>query len=209
MLKHLVSQVELTLLPQKAIYIEVYRMLLLADVHLGKATHFQKSGVAIPASIGQKMIEEIDLLVSITNPQQVIFLGDLFHSHLNREWEYLTKLTNGWPGVKFILIEGNHDILPQKAYCEAGLDVLPQLQAGPFVLTHHPEDVDGFNLCGHLHPGITISGKGKQRLRLPAFWFGKNRCVMPAFGNFTGLSSIKPAKTDVLFAIANEQIFKL
>ena len=48
---------ELELLPQKAIYWKDRNCLLIADLHLGKSTHFRKNGIAVPnASKNQNWI---------------------------------------------------------------------------------------------------------------------------------------------------------
>jgi metallophosphoesterase superfamily enzyme len=48
-----------------------------------------------------------------------------------------------------------------------------------------------------LHPAIRLSGKAKQQLRLPGWWFRSEHqtLVMPNFGTFTGSSTVdvKPA----------------
>ena len=39
----------LVFLPDKALWVEQQRLLLIADVHLGKADHLQAHGIAIPS----------------------------------------------------------------------------------------------------------------------------------------------------------------
>ena len=60
---------------------------MIADLHFGKVNHFRKSGIAVPVQANMKnaslLIDAIDLL----KPDRVIFLGDLFHSAYNQEWE--------------------------------------------------------------------------------------------------------------------------
>lgn len=64
----------------------------------------------------------------------------------------------------------------------------------------HGTPPEPYTLSGHLHPGITLSGKGRQRLRLPCFWFGAQTGILPAFGAFTGLADIQPRQGDQIFA---------
>ena len=83
---------------------------------------------------------------------------------------------------------------------------------GPFLLCHEPMEeapTDSYVLCGHLHPGIRLVGKGRQSLRLPCFQFGPYQGILPAFGQFTGLAMIEPEEKDQIFAIAEDQVLPI
>jgi metallophosphoesterase superfamily enzyme len=58
-----------------------------------------------------------------------------------------------------------------------------------------------FTFSGHLHPGIRISGSGKQSLRFPCFYFSHDHAILPAFSKFTGLHLVRPSKKDRVFAV--------
>ena len=58
-----------------------------------------------------------------------------------------------------------------------------------------------YYFSGHLHPGIRISGMGKQSLQFPCFYFGGDYAILPAFGRFTGTVSIDPGAESNVFAI--------
>jgi metallophosphoesterase superfamily enzyme len=62
---------------------------------------------------------------------------------------------------------------------------------------------------GHIHPGVTISGMGKQSLHFPCFYFTESFCVLPAFSRFTGTVSVKLQEKDVAFAIVNNSLVKI
>jgi len=100
---------------------------------------------------------------------------------------------------------GNHDILQHRDYEEAGIRLLdPVTVLGPLRLVHEPPNgetaADGvYTLCGHLHPGIRLEGKGRQRMTVPCFLFGEYTGVLPAFGGFTGLHVIRPCSTDRIY----------
>ena len=77
---------------------------------MGKITHFRKFGAAVPQKAIYKNFDLLDSTIAFFNPKVVCFLGDLFHSSLNREWELFEK----WIGnsdLKYILVRGNHDII--------------------------------------------------------------------------------------------------
>src|SRR5690606_11479666 len=66
-------------------------MLLISDVHLGKVTHFRKHGVALPQHSVAGNFKQLDFAVSMFGPEKICFLGDLFHSVINSEWELFEK----------------------------------------------------------------------------------------------------------------------
>lgn len=199
----------LELLPQKAIYWGSEKILLLADIHLGKINHFRKSGIPVPTKANDKNIEIMVDLLWQKKPDRVICLGDLFHSHYNPAWEVFGEMVKHFTTVSFELVMGNHDIMSALQYQRKGIKVFDSLPLKSFLFTHHPlEEVDtaAYNLAGHIHPGVMLTGKGKQHVRLPCFYFGKNQGVLPAFGMFTGLALVKPKIEDKIFVIAENKI---
>ena len=95
-------------------------MLLIADVHLGKVTHFRKNGFAIPNDALYKNFEKLVQVVDFFNPSTILFLGDLFHSLKNNEWDLFVKWSKECT-CEIILIAGNHDIIDAKNYEKNGL----------------------------------------------------------------------------------------
>lgn len=193
--------------PLRAAYWEGESALLVADAHFGKSRHFRKNGLAVPAILDQGDFDKLRFLLNFFNPQKVFFLGDLFHSHINADWEKLRGLFRQYEKVSFQLILGNHDILKEEIYHQSGLDTHKHYDARGIFLTHHPETSDqGYNLAGHIHPGIVLMGAGRQRLRAPCFYFGKNSGLLPAFGNFTGLHPIAAFEGDQVFVVMEKEI---
>lgn len=203
----------LLLHPYKSLYWIEQQILLIADLHLGKATHFRKSGIPIPEMIHHPDFDRIIQLVKTYNPKRIVFLGDLFHSTFNNSWLIFKKFYEKNIRIRTELVMGNHDILSdfQYDFLEIHLD---NLIIDPFVLSHRPIDISEsgglYNLCGHIHPSVRISGTAKQSLRVECFYFGKNHGILPAFGNFTGTYKIpKRASTDKIFGVTNEKIIQL
>lgn len=199
----------LLLLPEKAIYWKDQRMLILADIHLGKAGHFRKSGIPISDLVHSKDIYTIEKLINEFQPGEVVFLGDLFHSDHNQGWEIFRRWIRSKDPLQFRLILGNHDVLEAPAYHIKNLKVTEVLDCAPFSLTHIPEETDHYNLAGHIHPAVKMRGKGRQSLRLPCFYFGPENGILPAFGNFTGTARINIKKEDNLFVIADHKVVKV
>lgn len=198
-----------TLHPAGSIFWQEKSILLISDVHLGKVSHFRKYGSAVPQNAIQANFELLNESVLFFNPKSIYFLGDLFHSYLNNEWHFFEQ----WVvkiKTEIILITGNHDIIPPTKYEELGIRLVEELLLEGFLLTHHPEERENcYNFSGHIHPAIKIRGNGRQSLRLPCFFKTQNQLILPAFGEFTGTHTLKPKKTDVVYAIADFTVIKI
>lgn len=180
--------------------------LLIADVHLGKVTHFRKNGFAIPNDALHKNFEKLIEVVDFFKASTILFLGDLFHSTKNNEWDLFVEWSEKCT-CEVVLIAGNHDIIDAQNYINNGIKVIDYIRIDNFLLTHHPTEVEGmFNFSGHIHPGIVLRGLGRGHLKLPCFFQRKQQMILPAFGVFTGLGIMKPQKGDTIFAVTKEEI---
>lgn len=199
----------LTLFPQRALYWKAKNILLISDAHLGKINHFRKAGIPVPSKANDRNLEMLLELMALSNPSRVICLGDLFHSHYNPEWEVFGELVNHYKNVSFELVRGNHDVMSENQYLRKGMIIHHALVIGKFVFTHFPMETvpEGcYNLAGHVHPGVSLLGKGRQSLILPCFYFGTGLGLLPAFGVFTGLARIAPKKEDKIYVIADNKV---
>jgi DNA ligase-associated metallophosphoesterase len=205
-----ISGEQLLLLPEKAVFWPGRNTMILSDLHLGKVNHFRRSGIPVPTRANQKNLEIMISIFQHWKPDRVIFLGDLFHSHYNQEWEVFGQVLNHFPAVSFELVMGNHDIMSEHQYLKHRLVIHdPVLIEKPFIFSHDeldniPEGL--YLLCGHVHPGVIIKGKGRQRMRLPCFYFGERKGLLPAFGEFTGIHPVNPFTGDKIFVIAGGQV---
>ena len=203
--------VHLQLFPERAILIG--RDLLIADLHLGKVNHFRKAGFPVPEEVGDENFERLIGLVRSVEPERVLLLGDLFHSHYNSEWEAFRQVISYFPATEFHLIQGNHDILSNYRYESSNLKLHSEMNLGPFHLTHIPCEPgeipkDLYNLSGHIHPSVVLSGKGRQQMKLPCFYFGELQAYLPAFGNFTGHHRVRPKRSDRVYVIVGDRVIE-
>lgn len=204
-----VSGEKFVLYPQRGMYWPDRKALLLADLHLGKVSHFRRAGIPVPSRANKHNLESLVELIAISGAQRVICLGDLFHSHYNGEWEEFGEVVRNFAEIRFELVLGNHDIMSRIQYERKGVTVYDQLRLGPFLLTHHPQDTvagEFYNLAGHVHPGVRLLGKGRQAMTLPCFYFGNRQGLLPAFGAFTGVARIHPKKEDQVYVIAADKV---
>ncbi|MBC7382334.1 MAG: ligase-associated DNA damage response endonuclease PdeM [Bacteroidia bacterium] len=205
-----IHQQSFTLLPEKAIYWHETNALLVSDLHLGKATHFRKHGIQAPSNLGLKDLLVLHKLLEQTQASRLFIIGDLFHSELNHEWYLFEDFMKQHIGIAFILIRGNHDLLPAYLLKQANLKTYLQYEENGILLNHKPVQKQGvYVICGHIHPGVLLQGKAKQTLRLPCFYFGPQHAILPAFGNFTGLALLEPNAGDHVFVIADGRVIEL
>jgi DNA ligase-associated metallophosphoesterase len=206
---------DLLLLPQRAIYWQQQKTLIAADVHLGKVGHFRKAGIAVPRDMEQDDLAKLSDIIDEYHPEKIIFLGDLFHSDMNADWDWFTLWRQQHKKIEIILIRGNHDIIHDKHYHELDIILHDELLIGPFLMLHHPlvntklQAAAGYVLCGHIHPGVQLVGRGRQHITLPCFAFGAKQAVLPSFGRFTGRVAIQSLKTDRIFGVLQDKVIAI
>ena len=207
-----INDVPFTLLLEKALYKEDERLLIIADVHLGKASHFRKEGISIPAEAQSADYINLEKLFNKVRPLKVYFLGDLFHSTYNRDWNYFCELIAQFPSISFTLIKGNHDIIDHKKFKEICIDVTDSIEDKAFIYSHDilkTGDVGRVNIVGHVHPGIVLSGMGRQSVKLPCFYITESLVIVPAFGVLTGLYSMDRTAGSRIYAVLPDGVQRI
>jgi len=186
------------------------RTLIIADPHFGKADTFRAFGVPVPGG-ADETLSRLATAVEDTRAERLVVLGDFWHARSGRTDEVTNQLAL-WKAKRLSLvvelIRGNHDRAgpPPPGWGEWHTE----LHDPPFVFTHFPDPSPaGYTLAGHLHPGVLLFGRGKQRLKLPCFRFGVRVGVLPAFGGFTGLAVAVPRPRERVFAVAENQVVEV
>jgi DNA ligase-associated metallophosphoesterase len=198
--------------PHRAVFWEEQELLLIADLHLGKASHFRKSGIPVPELVHNDDFDRMETLLLHYQPQKVVFLGDLFHSGYNKSWQRFTRFVRSQKDIDFVLIVGNHDIMDMEQY--TGMMVVDKMRIAPYLLTHKPmsqgKHAQFYNISGHVHPAIKIRAHARQSFRVPCFYFSKDYCILPAFGNFTGTGQLTDVRnSDEIFIVADHEVLPL
>ncbi|VTS00695.1 dead deah box helicase : Metallophosphoesterase, DNA ligase-associated OS=uncultured bacterium PE=4 SV=1 [Gemmata massiliana] len=191
---------DLVLRPDRSLFWPRAKSLVIADPHFGKAETFRAAGVPVPGGTAEPLAR-LGAALSDTAAEHLLVLGDFWHAREGRTARVAGELA-AWraarPELGVRLVRGNHDRAgpPPDGWGEWS----GAFRAEPFVLAHFPEPSDGgYVLAGHLHPGVTL---GRERLRLPCFWFGARVGVLPAFGAFTGAANVPIRRADRVFAVA-------
>jgi len=206
-----IADQELELLPERAIYWKAQSTLIVADLHIGKVSHFRKAGIAIPMEAAEDCLIRLETLINSFDVKKLLILGDLFHSHMNKEWDDFVDLICRNPHIEFQLVMGNHDILDSKHYQRIPLSIYEEIyELGPFLFSHDATRHESlYNIHGHIHPAVRLHGKGKQSIRLQCYFFGPNQAILPAFGTFTGNHTLKQSVSDNVFVIVGDKVMKL
>lgn len=182
-----------------------------SDLHLGKVQHFRKNGIAIPTALRAEGFLQLDRLVQRHRPANLVFLGDLFHSDPNSEWNEFFNWMELRPEINFILVVGNHDRQFTHSSYAQRIESVAELQIGPYLLLHEEdkERPDAFQISGHIHPKVRIRGKARQSISMPCFHFEKRNLYLPAFGQFTGGMHIKAQKGSKSVGLAANKLWPL
>lgn len=202
----------LMLLPGRAVWWPGERTLFIADTHFGKAATFRHAGIPMPETVTGADVAALEALVLGLGAQRLVILGDFFHAPAGR-----VPVTEGcigaWRGgcasMEVVLVRGNHDVTsgdPPEGWRFACVN--PGHRLGAFTLAHTPEEaarMDGIVLCGHVHPGVVMKDSGGG-VRLRCFHASRGVLTLPAFGRFTGMGVILPARGDGVWVIADGEV---
>lgn len=174
-------------LPQGALFWPARRALLVADLHLEKASWFAaRSGQMLPPYDSLATLADLEALVAATAPQEVWCLGDSFHDTAGCERlpaAARTMLERLTAGTRWTWITGNHDrVLVDRC----GGSVLDEAVVDGMVLRHEADPRDPRpELSGHFHPKLRVRVRGKLVARR-CFVASATKLIFPAFGALTG-----------------------
>mgnify|MGYP001758488948 CR=1 FL=1 len=205
---------ELWLLAEKAIWWPQQQVLMVADIHFGKAASYRALGQPVPGGTTAGNLQRLDALLARLPCRRLIFLGDFLHSREGRTERTLASLTE-WrsrhPSLAITLVRGNHDRRAGDPPGELAIEVVAEpLLLGPFALQHEPARCPGHHvLAGHLHPAFVLRGRGRQQVRLPCFVIGDGLSLLPSFGHFTGALTWQPDADQRIFVVGDGGVWEV
>jgi hypothetical protein len=160
--------------------------LLVADLHLEKASWFARLGQFLPPYDSHATLTALAAEVQRTGATRLFCLGDSFHDRFGCERlpasarALLIDLTSR---LDWTWIVGNHD--PGFAdHCGGRIE--DEVELGGIILRH--EAVRGEErpeISGHFHPKLRVHLRGRQVSRR-CFVTSAKKIIMPAFGSLTG-----------------------
>jgi uncharacterized protein len=177
---------EFALVQGRALYWERENALLVADLHLEKASFFARFGQMLPPYDSREALERIALAIRETGARRVFTLGDNFHDaggadrlepHAAGMLAALTHATD------WVWITGNHD--SGSAGAPGGTE-LAELAVNGLLLRHEALPGEARpELSGHFHPRLKITARGRNITR-PCAVVSERKLILPAFGTLTG-----------------------
>ena len=189
--------------------------LLVADLHLEKASFFARHGQMLPPYDSRETLERLALAIRETGARRVFCLGDSFHDAAGAERlepyasGMLAALTRA---TDWVWITGNHDSEARPAEGGAMLD---EISVSSIALRHQAKlGETGLELSGHYHPKLRIVVRGRHIAR-PCAVASDNRLVLPAFGALTGgmdagdpaiIAALQPARTITALVAAKAKV---
>jgi DNA ligase-associated metallophosphoesterase len=177
---------ELMALPQGALFWPARRAVLVADLHLEKASWFARLGQMLPPYDSIATLSDLSAIAASTGAEEVWCLGDSFHDASGCDRlpvlarELLTSLTGA---TRWTWIIGNHD--PGFAdHC--GGAIVAEAEVDGLILRHEADPAETRpELSGHFHPKLRITHRGRQVSRR-CFVATGTKLILPAFGSLTG-----------------------
>ncbi|MCF3945942.1 ligase-associated DNA damage response endonuclease PdeM [Acidiphilium sp. AL] len=167
--------------PSGAVVWPASRTIIVADLHLEKASSLATRGSLLPPYDSRTTLDRLTLLLSRYAPERVIALGDSFHDPLGLARmapDDAGRLARLESEQKFIWIAGNHD--PAES-------AMIELREKNFTFRHEasrlaPGEIE---FSGHFHPKARIATRGAAIAR-PCFVADAHRILLPAFGAYAG-----------------------
>jgi len=172
--------------PSGALFWPAREALLVADLHLEKASWFARFGQFLPPYDSHATLSALAAEVERSKAQRLYCLGDSFHDAFgcDRLSASARELLSALPArLDWTWIVGNHD--PGFAdHC--GGRIVDEVELGGIILRHEAQPREPKpEISGHFHPKLRLHLKGR-RVSRRCFVSSASKIIMPAFGSLTG-----------------------
>jgi len=172
--------------PEGALYWPAQSALLVADLHLEKASWFARFGQMLPPYDSIATLSALQRDIERSGATRLFCLGDSFHDRFGCDRlpsdarELLTSLTEN---VDWVWITGNHDA---GFIDHCGGRIEEEVQLSGIVLRHEAVEGDPApEMSGHFHPKLRLAMKGRNVSRR-CFVASATKLILPAYGTLTG-----------------------
>lgn len=174
------------MLADRALFWPRHAALIVADLHLEKASWYAGHGQPLPPYDSHDTLDRLARLAAETGARAIWCLGDSFHDRdaaARIVPAVAARLARQTAATRLVWIAGNHDGLSGGGW---GGEVAEEMVVDGIVLRHqcHADETRP-EISGHFHPKLrlTVRGRGVSR---PCFAGDAQRLILPAFGSFTG-----------------------
>ena len=169
-----------------ALYWPARNALLVADLHLEKASWFARLGQFLPPHDSLATLTALHRELEATGATTLYCLGDSFHDRFGCDRlpadarALLTAMTSA---LDWVWITGNHDA---GFVNHCGGRIAAECEVDGLVLRHEADPADHHpELSGHFHPKLRVMLKGR-RISRRCFVASATKLILPAFGSLTG-----------------------
>jgi uncharacterized protein len=172
--------------PSGTLYWPARQALLVADLHLEKASWFASAGQMLPPYDSLGTLTALAGEAERTGARRLYCLGDSFHDRFGCDRlpaEARSLLTSLTGRLEWTWIAGNHD--PGFAdHC--GGTIVEEVEVGGIILRHEARpDETRPEISGHFHPKLRVRVNGRNISRR-CFVASDSKLILPAFGALTG-----------------------
>ena len=160
--------------------------LLVADLHLEKASWFARLGQFLPPYDSHATLTALERDLDRTGATRLYCLGDSFHDRFGCDRlpaaarDLLVAMTSR---IDWVWIVGNHDA---GFVDHCGGRLVEEVHVGGIVLRHEAVAGDPTpEMSGHYHPKLRLRMKGRQVSRR-CYVATATKVILPAYGALTG-----------------------
>lgn len=174
------------MLADRALFWPRHRALIVADLHLEKASWYAAQGQPLPPYDSHDTLDRLARLAADTGARAIWCLGDSFHDRDAAERivpAVADRLARQAAAADLLWIAGNHDGLSGGAW---GGQVADELLADDIIFRHQcrPGETRP-EISGHFHPKLRLAVRGRG-VRRACFAGDERRLILPAFGSLAG-----------------------
>lgn len=174
------------MLADRALFWPRHSALIVADLHLEKASWYAALGQPLPPYDSHHTLDRLAALAAETRARAIWCLGDSFHDYdaaARVAPAVAERLLGQAASARLLWIAGNHDGLSGGAW---GGEVADELCVDGIIFRH--QSLRGerrAEISGHFHPKLRLNIRGRPVSR-PCFAGDEQRLILPAFGSLTG-----------------------
>lgn len=177
-----------------ALFWPTRRALLVADLHLEKASWYAGHGQMLPPYDSIATLADLAALVDRTDAREIWCLGDSFHDAHGCDRlapDARAALRTLTARTHWTWIIGNHDTDRDGAHDASLVDrcggnVAQEAEVDGLMLRHEADPAETRpELSGHFHPKLRLRLRGRHVARRCIVATG-NKLILPAFGALTG-----------------------
>lgn len=214
------AQMEWRIVGTRALYWVAENALVVADLHLEKASFYAQTGQMLPPYDSRATLSALADALRTTGARRVFCLGDNFHDstgpqrmepHAAGMLDALTR------AAEFVWITGNHDAeMPTLSAPLPGTTATQLAISGIWLRHRATSGATGPELSGHFHPRLRLTARGR-RIARPCTVASENRLILPAFGSLTGgmdaadpviLAAMQPAQSVCALLAAGNKLVR-